>query len=719
VAPNASGTAIVSAFVTDSGGTANGGTDTTGPRTFSINVTPVADTPTLTANPAAGDEDAAIPLVIAPALADTDGSETLALTVSAIPVGATLSDGVNTFTATAGSQSVAITAWNLAQLRITPPLQSDVDFTLSVASTATEIANGATATTNANLAVTVNAVADTPTLTVSPASGDEDTAIALSVATALVDSDGSEALAVTVSAIPVGATLSDGTSSFIATAGSQSVAVTGWNLALLRVTPPLDADTDFTLTVTATATEAVGGSTASATASLAVDVLPVNDAPTIAAPPAMTVVEDVASPIVGIVVGDVDGTAGPVSLTLDVPSGTLVATSGAGVVVAGSGTGSIALAGTTTAINAFLAGGGVTFTTAPNATAPVPLSAFVNDLGNFGSGGPLLSPTVGVTLDVTAVNDAPVLGPVALSIDPLQTVTMGGGNLSATDVDNAASALVFLVAGATNGQFELAGAPGVALTSFTQAQVAAGQVRFVHTNAALGPSFSIFVTDGAAVAGPGVAVVSFRAPGESPAPTPKRAETPLADVPQIAGVVATSAAGLGAPGATDFLRSPAAGGEPPAPTFAEAVEPVQVALARPVRSGSLIDPRIGGTPSMGLVDFAGDGIPTAAPPVDFAIRTVRHDNDSPEPLDIALESARIAGMALSAGAVWWAARAGALLASMLASTPAWRHVDPLPVLGRDEGEPQIDWSGPDKEPAEEEASAAKVFDGDSRTDQSR
>jgi hypothetical protein len=122
---------------------------------------------------------------------------------------------------------------------------------------------------------------------------------------------------------------------------------------------------------------------------------------------------------------------------------------------------------------------------------------------------------------------------------------------------------------------------------------------------------------------------------------------------------------------------------------------------------------------MGLVDFAGDGIPTAAPPVDFAIRTVRHDNDSPEPLDIALESARIAGMALSVGAVWWAARAGALLASMLASTPAWRHVDPLPVLGRDEGEPQIDWSGPDKEPAEEEASAAKVFDGNSRTDQSR
>ena len=689
-AANASGAATVTVFVTDSGGTANGGVATTGPRTFTISATPVADAPTLTVTPAAGNEDTAIALSVARSLVDTDGSETLALTVSAIPVGATLSDGVNAFTATAGNQSVAITTWNLAQLRITPPLHSDVDFTLAVAATATETANGATATTNANLAVTVNAVADAPTLTVSAASGNEDTAIPLSAAAALVDTDGSEALAVTVAGIPVGATLSDGTNSFTATAGNQSVAVTGWTLALLRVTPPLDADTDFALTVTATATEALGGSAASAVANLAVDVVPVNDAPTLAAPaaiavvedvagaltgiafadidagaspvtatftvpqgtlaatsgggvvvggtataltltgslgdlnafiagggltyttalnavtpvtlgvsvddlgntglggplasaltnvtlnvsavndapvntvpagatvtedvagaitglavadvdagaanvqvtlaapagtfaatggggvavagsgtgtitltgttaainafigasnvtyttaldatapvtvtmttsdlgnsgaggalldtdtftvnvnaindaptiaspPAVQVVEDVASPVTGIVIGDVDGTAGPVSVTLSVPSGTLAAASGAGVLVAGSGTGALALVGTTTAINAFLAAGNVTFATALDATAPVPLSAFVNDLGNFGAGGPLQSPTIGVTLNVTAVNDAPVLGPVALSIDPLQTVTMTGGNMSATDVDN-------------------------------------------------------------------------------------------------------------------------------------------------------------------------------------------------------------------------------------------------------------------------------------------
>jgi hypothetical protein len=38
------------------------------------------------------------------------------------------------------------------------------------------------------------------------------------------------------------------------------------------------------------------------------------------------------------------------------------------------------------------------------------------------------------------------------------------------------------------------------------------------------------------------------------------------------------------------------------------------------------------------------------------------------------------------GVVWWASRVSGLLGSLLASVPAWRHIDPLPVLGRDEDE---------------------------------
>jgi hypothetical protein len=52
-------------------------------------------------------------------------------------------------------------------------------------------------------------------------------------------------------------------------------------------------------------------------------------------------------------------------------------------------------------------------------------------------------------------------------------------------------------------------------------------------------------------------------------------------------------------------------------------------------------------------------------------------------IEIVLRTIRVSGIALSVGAVWWAARAAGLVASLLSTAPAWRHVDPLPVLGRD------------------------------------
>jgi|GEM_PF-2083991 len=53
-----------------------------------------------------------------------------------------------------------------------------------------------------------------------------------------------------LSGIPVGAVLTDGANSFVATSGDTSIDVKGWNLASLKITPPNDVN--FTLTVTAT-----------------------------------------------------------------------------------------------------------------------------------------------------------------------------------------------------------------------------------------------------------------------------------------------------------------------------------------------------------------------------------------------------------------------------------------------------------------------------------
>jgi hypothetical protein len=52
-----------------------------------------------------------------------------------------------------------------------------------------------------------------------------------------------------------------------------------------------------------------------------------------------------------------------------------------------------------------------------------------------------------------------------------------------------------------------------------------------------------------------------------------------------------------------------------------------------------------------------------------------------------LESATVAATAatsfsLSVGYVVWLLRGGALLSTFLSSLPAWRFIDPLPVLGR-------------------------------------
>ena len=75
------------------------------------------------------------------ALQDTDGSESLTLEVANIPVGATLSDGVNTFVSSPGNTTATITGWNLTNLSVTPPANSDQDFTLTVRATAEEAAN--------------------------------------------------------------------------------------------------------------------------------------------------------------------------------------------------------------------------------------------------------------------------------------------------------------------------------------------------------------------------------------------------------------------------------------------------------------------------------------------------------------------------------------------------------------------------------------------------
>lgn len=110
-------------------------------------------------------------------------------------------------------------------------------------------------------------------------SGPEDGYIRLgTLGVSAIDTDGSETLAVSVSGLQVGGTLTDGTHTFTATAGSTSVGLAGWNLASLQYRAPADFNGSTSLTISATASEPNGDS-ATTTLTLPIDVLAVNDAP--------------------------------------------------------------------------------------------------------------------------------------------------------------------------------------------------------------------------------------------------------------------------------------------------------------------------------------------------------------------------------------------------------------------------------------------------------
>ncbi|BBV94774.1 hypothetical protein STW0522PSE72_01250 [Pseudomonas monteilii] len=103
-----------------------------------------------------GPEGGSVKLVgISTALTDTDGSETLNVTLSGIPKGTVLSDGAG-HTVTVGSSPVDVTGWKLSSLTLTPPAYYKGSFDITVTSTATESLGGSAITTG-NIPVTVYA----------------------------------------------------------------------------------------------------------------------------------------------------------------------------------------------------------------------------------------------------------------------------------------------------------------------------------------------------------------------------------------------------------------------------------------------------------------------------------------------------------------------------------------------------------------------------------
>ncbi|WP_281978560.1 SwmB domain-containing protein [Pseudorhizobium flavum] len=237
---------------------------------------------------------------------------------------------------------------------------------------------------------------------------------------------------------PAAGTLSTGTfgsatSTFNAGTGVWAVtgSVADVNAALASVALTPSANNVHNFTITTHIRDAAG--TGPADGTISIDVTAVNDAPQVTAPISITVTEDVASALTGISFSDVDAGTSLVTVKLSVPSGSLAATSSANVAVAGSGSETLSLEGIITDINAFIAAGNVAFTTAPDAVADVVLTVTIDDGGNSGTGGSMVSSAT-VTLDVGAINDAPIVT-VPGSIAAIAGIPTALTGISFSDVD--------------------------------------------------------------------------------------------------------------------------------------------------------------------------------------------------------------------------------------------------------------------------------------------
>ena len=194
-----------------------------------------------------------------------------------------------------------------------------------------------------------------------------------------------------------------------------------------------------TLTLNVNDNGNTGGGALQSSDTATINITAVNDAPVATiTPTSYSATEQTSLNLknTGLSISDVDAGSSSVSVTLSVTEGALNVTAGtSGAAVSNSGASSVTITGTVAQINALLstdAGSTVSYidnTDAPGASATLTLN--VNDNGNTGGGALQSSDTA--TINITAVNDAPV------ATDDAATLAEGGAvttlNVLANDSD--------------------------------------------------------------------------------------------------------------------------------------------------------------------------------------------------------------------------------------------------------------------------------------------
>ena len=649
---------------------------------------------------------------------DVDSTDvTVTLTLSDVGAGSLSTDTSGLVTSTYDSitgtwtASGAIADVNalLAGLTFTPTLKYDSDFTI-----ATSVDDGVAAPVTGVKNMTGTAVNDAPQAS-NLSAGEtytEDTPLNLTdIVVSDVDSP-DVTVTLTLSDVAAGS-LSTGTSGLVTSTydsitgtwtASGAIADVNALLAGLTFTPTLNYNANFTI-----ATSVDDGVAAPITGVKNMNGTAVNDAPRASNLSAgETYTEDTPLNLTDIVVSDVDSANVTVTLTLsDINAGSLnTGTSGSVTAIYTAGIGVWSASGAIADVNTLLAG--LTFTPALNYNANFTIATSVND--------GVAAPVTGVkNMTGTVANDAPVLVNNRMTVTQGDSVVLTSAELSATDVDNVDAGLFFSVSGVSAGQFELVASPGVAITSFTQAQVTGGAVRFVHDGGTAAPSYDVTVSDGTLSDGPSSVTLRFRRLDETGAPIPLPPLSETSGSPPVKEAVSESRSEpqpnlVNPPSA--FIATSDDGADDASSITPELVQEEfqPVVNTTDALDGAALSP----APSRMVYKQSGEK--PVVMTVGSEASSVTRDTELTETTTGTLASADLSSImdvgnfvqelnklrdevseetylekivvgstlttvsGFSIGYVLWLVRGEILITSLLASLPAWRLIDPLPVL---------------------------------------
>jgi len=767
-AANANGTGYASFTfqVQDNGGTAHGGVDLDPTaRTMTVDVTSVNEAPAGTNQTVSTNEGSAYTFSSAD-FGFTDASDSPANTLLAVKISTLPANGSLTLHGAAVTAGQFVSAADIAAglLTFTPEANANgtgyASFTFQVQD------NGGTASGGVDLDPTartmtfdVIAVNDAPVGTNHTVSTSEDSSYTFTTAdfgfTDPNDTPANTLLNIKIGTLPTNGSL---TLNGMAVTTGQFISATNIDAGLLSFTPAANANgtgyASFTFQVQDNGGTANSGVDLDPIArTLTVDVAPVAD-PSIALVPGAgyDVVEQTGMTLsgTGLSIASIDAGGATIQATLTVASGTLTASQGStGAVVSGAGTNQLTLTGSQTQINALLDGQqGATLGYINNLNAPPASDTLTLSVHEGG----ITTASGQTSIRIAAVNDSPTMSAATLSGSTASsTINWTNSTLLNGAIDPDGDALsARVVQGPQHGTLSV---DGNGQLIYTAASGYTGSDSFIYEafdgQAASSTTRTMtidIITPPMTMPGPITTTPDTQTP--PPAKAPDTGNSATVDTPEKPDAVSTPEAAA-SPAAATTPQTVAEGAEGTAPAaLHERIRPSLWLGASPMDSGGavrqidltrmvseyftaswgnagnnatviqlleLIKPTAERAQDINLLLTPLSSV-THALPAQAATEATGATQD--EELGQAIRLTKVAsystGLGLSIGTIWWTARISGLVTSALISTPAWRSLDPLPVVTSPSDDPDHDEDG-DSRLGDREVE--HLFDGDKPIEQ--